>query len=112
MAPLGENAPSGVDLTALRARASTAATALRTTRTALEKELRRARPRFAQLRTALLQAAALGVIGAVPVDAAGTDDKALAALVAQARPIAAELDRRKAAVADDLYCPGRARTHG
>ena len=42
------------------------------------------------------------MIGAVPVDAAGTDDKALAALLAQARPIAAELDRRSAAVADDL----------
>ena len=102
VAPLGANAPSGVDLTALRARASTARNALKTTRTALENELNRGTPRFAQLRTALLQAAALGVIGAVPVDAAGTDDKALAALVAQARPIAAELDRRNDAVALDL----------
>jgi hypothetical protein len=102
VAPLGANAPSGVDVAALRRRATAASRTLRLVRKTLRLELSRAQPRADVIRTALVEVAALGVIGAVPVEATSSDPKAVARLVAQAGPIAAELDKRVEAVAADV----------
>jgi hypothetical protein len=109
VAPLGDNAASGADVTTLRRRAKTARDALQVARKSLEQELTQAQPRADSLRGGLLEAAALGVIGAVPVEATRKDPDSVERLVAQAKPIAAELDARAAAVAADaaaLRAPG------
>src|SRR5262249_12415090 len=67
LAPLGASGASGIDLTALRRRVKVATDALESTQKALEQQLALTQPNPGKLRQGLLQAAALGVIGAVPV---------------------------------------------
>ena len=89
LSPAAGEEPSAVDVTDMKARADAAARALRQATDAITAAVAPA-----QLRDRLVDLAFLGVPGAVPVDARGTDELTSERLAAQARAASVQAGRR------------------